>query len=245
MEIFVVQLNSVLVSNNLLLALLTGAFTGIIAVLIEKIYLYRVHKNTLREWLYGQACMLYAEIYYWHCNIEELQDDKTKAIPPNLFSNKINMVTGILLNIVYTDYAVLFGTDNLLLEHTTFKTSDWIKIKRILDEHIYLDIALKTAELKCLNNKAECLENQLATGISEEIYNVKKDYSLVYATLKAYNTKLKNVVTRLDEYIVALQKDNPRKYDWERDKKRVHSGYIGIYTCSLDEFIRNSNNQND
>ena len=103
MESHIWVLNSSFISNSLLLTLIGGVCTGITAVIVEKIYKYRLDKRINTFAIFQLSSLLYAELYYWHCNINELNDNREIPIPENIFDNKIPLIRNYINQIASID----------------------------------------------------------------------------------------------------------------------------------------------
>lgn len=87
------------ISNDMLMNITGGLLAGFTAVVFEKVYKYRLDKEQAIRNLSAYLVMLYAELYYWICNIKELDGDKNVEIPQNLFSGKKPIIDIYLWNI--------------------------------------------------------------------------------------------------------------------------------------------------
>lgn len=203
-----------IVLDNFVLTLVCGIFTGSLVILIEKIYRYEMSKSSARFYLYNIAGDLYAEIYYWHRNIRELNNNKSLQIPINLFSNKMPMIQNMLSSIRHTDYYPFWKKERFFLKHEAFISNEYWELEKCFQNCVYFDFAI--------NGKK---------------YNLPVDYTKVYDVLNILDTKFLVALDLIEKYLKSIEKTEKR-YNWEMRKGKIQSSYLGLYNIeNLDDFI--------
>lgn len=208
-------INSSVLSNNLLLTLLGGICTGIIAVLIEKLYKYHLDIISIRQYIYYDAIILYSEIYYWICNIKELENNKQFDIPENIFSNKLLMVKNYIWRLKSYDYENFLKPDSIKKAHEVFILSDANYILEVLELMNYLTISI-------LKYKINKLENNVDN--KDDIYAV---LSIIESKLLICNEKIEKLISVFDMVNVGKH--------WCDVKNEILNSCINCQ--SLEEFI--------
>ncbi len=226
-ETGLIVLNTVLFSDSMMLTLCGGVCTGLVVVLAEKIYKYHLDKTTLKSYLYNTAMMLYSDFYYVHKNINELLYDKSMGIPKNLFTSRLSAMQNRLWGIANTDYCVFRKKDNFMLVHNNFVRDKFMHLKNRMDQYIFFEIAFTEAEI-----------NQL-----KKIENADEN---VYKVLKILDAFTKEAMETLDQYLDALQKDVPQKFNWTHNKEIIHSSYLGMYNSgNVNDFLKRNWNEDN
>lgn len=219
-----ISINSPIVSNNLVLTLAGGICTGITAVLLEKIFKYRLDKSNIIKSMYCDAVMIYSEMYYWMRNVEELCNDRNLPIPENLFSNNLPMVNSYICRLRCYDYSCFGKRDSVEKAHDAFKQKDLKDINDVFSCMNYYGIAITQSKI-----------NELDTGI--------KNKDDIYRVLTILDNKLICCEERIENLIKELDKAD-RTLSWEKDKDMIINGYYGIYGKTLEEFIASAQDTN-
>lgn len=140
------------ISNDMLMNITGGLLAGFTAVVFEKVYKYRLDKAQVIRNLSAYLVMLYAELYYWICNIKELDGDKNVEIPQNLFSGKKPIIDTYLWNILNIDYCEFWHKGNLQKIVEDFAVEGIDKIRMLQSKMIYLNIALNEKQINVCKN---------------------------------------------------------------------------------------------
>lgn len=221
-ETGLIALNSIWVSNNMLLTLFGGICSGLAAVLAEKMYMYFLNKVTVKNYLYNNAMMLYSDFYYMHRDIVDLLCDRNLPVPENLFSNRIPTMYNRLFGIANTEYCIFYKKNKFMLVHNNFVQNEFLTLKKGLDKSIYLDIAY-------IKFRKSNLENSAVQEAKENIYK----------TIKVMDIFAESAMMILENYLEVLQKESSKKFNWSNSKKTIHNSYLGIYNSgNLDTFLK-------
>ncbi len=222
MESHIWVLNSSFISNSLLLTLIGGVCTGLTAVIVEKIYKYRLDKRINTFAIFQLSSLLYAELYYWHCNINELNDNREIPIPENIFDNKIPLIRNYINQIASIDYCVFWGKDKLMVEQGAFKSTYFGQINKML-----LDLGYFSRGI--LENRIEKLKGNMENLTDE------------YQVLQILDKSILQCMEIVDSYIGVIQIKDLQN-SWEQQKKYLEGNYLGIYSVGkTKEFVeRNS-----
>ena len=138
-------------------------------------------------------------------------------MPENLFSGKMPLMTSYLSMIRNMDYVCFFKKDSVMEMHENFCENNIYKIKEVLDETIYLKIALNEERIKKSKHKES----------SGEVYRV----------LHIISGDLQNICRELEIFITEIDKKD-RRGDWSRDKWKIANGYLGVYSSDLEKFFK-------
>lgn len=217
-EVKFINVNLPIVSNQLFLAIVEGIFTGIVAVIAEKFYVYKLNKREVIEKLYDYLLVLYAEIYYWQCNINELEKDHKISLPKNLFENKRGYLLQLLDSVRWLDYDS-FQRNELQKSYREFVKSGIPNIKNMIKDTIYFEIEMIQTEIA---------KNE-GTGYISRIYEV---LYILNEKFEICRCKIENVLVIIDRLY--------NKVDWIGDKEIILSSYIGLYNASVKQFIQSS-----
>lgn len=219
-----IAINSPIVSNNLVLTLAGGICTGITAVLLEKIFKYRLDKSNIIKNMYYDAVMIYSELYYWSRNAEELCSNRKLPIPENLFSNNLPLVNSYICRLRCCDYSCFGKRDSVGEALDIFKQKDLQGINDVFSCMNYFRIAIAQSKI-----------NELETGVrnKDDIYRV---LTILDNMLICCEEGIENLIKELDKADTTLR--------WEKDKEVIINGYFGVYGKSLEEFIGNAHDIN-
>jgi len=219
-ETGLIVINTFLLSNNMALMLFGGVCTGVVVVLAEKTYKYYLDKNSTKDFLYNTTMMLYSDFYYIHRNIDELLHNRNLVIPKNLFSNRMPTMQNRLGGIAVTDYCVFKKKDKFMFVHNDFVQNKFIKLRNQMEQYIYFQIAFTEMEMK-------------------QVRDIKNADKNIYEVLNVLDKFAKEAMGILHQYLDALQKDSPKKYNWLQNKEVIHNSYLGLYNSgNVDEFLK-------
>jgi len=248
-ETGIIVLDTILISNNMMMTLLGGICTGLVVVLAEKNYKYHLDKNTYKSYLYNTAMMLYSDFYYVHKNINELLCEKSMKIPKNLFTSRLSVMQNRLWGMANTDYCVFRKKDKFMLVHNNFVRDKFMQLKNRMDQYIYFEIAFTEAEINQLKNKMDQCKYLGIPFTEAEIDQFKKVENAdenIYKVLKVLDTFTKESMETLDQYLCVLQNDSPKKFIWSHTKELIHSSYLGLYNSgNVNDFIKRNWNEDN
>lgn len=220
-----ITLQSPFISNNLVFSLISGICTGFITVIIANLYKYHLDKREKRENIYVFLRSLYYELYYWKCNIEEIDTKNDVNGTVNFFESVWTKVEYLKNNLYNIGYCSFFYKD---------------KIERIYENSLneYLE---KIPEINLTLKYYNCA---VPTDKINEISNIK-DVKTSFQILSILNKQLVNNINSLDEIIERFEKEL-KKERWKMDKTIIHNNYININSLDLDTFIKkNSTNKEE
>lgn len=206
------------ISNDMLMNITGGLLAGFTAVVFEKVYKYRLDKTQAIRNLSAYLVMLYAELYYWICNIKELDRDKNVQIPQNLFSGKKPIIDTYLWNISNIDYCEFWHKGNMQKAIEDFVVEGIGKIRILQSKMNYLNIALNEKQINACKN----------------IPYTGNEYKVLHIILCELQQACDNIESILQE-IEKIEK----QFEWSVQKEKIVEGYIGLYPLNLEEFIRN------
>ena len=227
-----IVLDSPFVSNNLALTLVGGVITGITAVIIEKLYRYKINKEFLQRFLWGRAAMLYGEIYHTHRTIEYVMGNKDIFPQEQIFINQVYKIQNIALEITNTDYQSFFK-DNLIKTHEKFRSGIHYKILFFHVDFDNLRSSINKFEIAKLEQKMLLLKNEMKHIDCKPADTTYVEKYKIYYVLKILNQKLISYLDVIEHYMKAIQLDEPKEYDWDLLKCQI------IKPChtSLDKFL--------
>lgn len=206
------------ISNDMLMNITGGLLAGFTAVVFEKVYKYRLDKEQAIRNLSAYLVMLYAELYYWICNIKELDGDKNVEIPQNLFSGKKPIIDTYLWNISNVDYCEFWHKGNMQKAIEDFAVKGIGKIRILQSKMNYLNIALNEKQINVC-------ENAPYTGNE-------------YKVLHIISCELQQVCDNIESVLKQIEKTD-KQFKWSVQKGKIVEGYIGLYPPNLEEFIGN------
>lgn len=171
--------------------------------------------------------MLYSDYYYTYRDIDKLLKNRNLIVPKNLFSYRMPTMQNRLGGIANTDYCVFKKKDKFMFVHNDFAQNKFIKLKNQLDQYIYFQIAYTEMEMK-------------------QIMGIENANKNIYEVLNVLGGFSKEALGILNQYLDALQKDSPKKFNWSQNVETIHNSYLGLYNSgNVDEFLKRNLNEVD
>lgn len=209
------------ISNDMIMNIVGGLLVGLVAVILEKVYKFKLDKAQALRNLSVYLMLLYGELYYWICNIEELEKDRKLEIPKNLFSGKKPIIDSYLWNISRVDYCDFWRKGDMQEKFETFAKDGIDEIRALQSKMFYLEIALNEKEINICKNIPY-------TGDE-------------YKVLLIISNRIQQACDDIESVLQQIEKEE-KNFDWKCQKEKIVENYTGLFAEDLKEFIKNEQN---
>ena len=209
------------ISNDMIMNIVGGLLVGFVAVILEKVYKFKLDKAQALRNLSVYLMLLYGELYYWICNIEELEKDRKLEIPKNLFSGKKPIIESYLWNISRVDYCDFWRKGGMQEKFEMFAKDGIDEIRALQSKMFYLEIALNEKEINVCKNIPY-------TGDEYKVLHIISDW-------------LQQACDDIEPVLQQIEKEE-KNFDWKCQKEKIVENYTGLFTEDLKEFIKNEQN---
>lgn len=189
--------------------------------ILEKVYKFKLDKAQALRNLSVYLMLLYGELYYWICNIEELEKDRKLEIPKNLFSGKKPIIESYLWNISRVDYCDFWRKGDMQEKFEMFAKDGIDEIRALQSKMFYLEIALNEKEINVCKNIPY-------TGDEYKVLHIISDW-------------LQQACDDIEPVLQQIEKEE-KNFDWKCQKEKIVENYTGLFTEDLKEFIKNEQN---
>lgn len=201
--------------NDFIFTISIGIFTSVLVVLMSEIQKYITGKKSVEGYIFYQTVYLYMELFLMEQNIIEYQKNTRVSIPANLLdqrSENIRCQVNVLKSVDYTP----FIKKNMFKKmHQRFCMKIGPDIIKVTVGNLMLNNAILDAKIVNLQNGFN--ENKMITSIDEPVKTV----------LFNQLNKVSNALGKVDEYLNYIDGYSNYRYSWEREKKNIHSNYVG------------------
>lgn len=220
-----ISLNSTWISNNFLLTISGGIFTGAILSLIMELQKYWLNKRTIEDHLFAYLFNLYSNIFLMKMNIKDYINNNQTDIPHNMLTYRASSSENIVSSIKRIEYDT-FGNKNLIKKkHNFFCKEQATKIHQYMQECINLEIAINTVQIENLKTLSK-------TGIATS------ENALINKTLKKLISNMDNSLIIIDDYLKTIDDSCNNRYSWVNNKNQIHSSYVSLFAVDpFEEFI--------
>lgn len=215
-EAHIFELNTIWVSNNLALTIFGGAFASMLVVLICEVQKYITTKASVEEYIFYQALYLYIALFLMLQNIYDYQKNTEAVVPDNLLDETSEKIQSEIFALQSNDYAP-FKRNNLLLKaHQKFCRKTAIDFQPILNCKFELKRAINEIRISYLQQN---ILNKSVTVMEEPVKTV----------LSVKLNRVSAALDKVDEYLKDIDRYCKHRYDWEDNRKRIHSNYVNIF----------------
>lgn len=215
-EIHLLELNTVWFSNNFVLTIFGGAFASMVVVLICEVQKYIAAKASVEEYIFYQALYLYQSLFLMKQNICDYQKNTEVGVPDNLLDETSRMIQSEIFALQSADYAPFKQKNLLLTAHQKFCRKTAIDFQPILKGSIAVKIAIN--KIKICYSQQNVL-NRMVTSVDEPLQTV----------LSIQHDRVLEALEEVDEYLKDIDKYCNQRYDWEKQRKQIHSNYVSIF----------------
>lgn len=213
-------------SNNFALTVCGGAFASFLVVMLCEVQKYRSNKLSCENSLYTHAMYLYSVLYFLDRNIDEYIAEQNEPVPNNLVDERIKMIRSQSMAIRSVDYITFRKINALVTAHQNFCTNGLAKVDSIMGSGNYLKIAINQTRIKNLEEK-----NGRETVTSAD--------KLVAQTLSALKNQILPILSDVSTYLGIINQYCNGRYDWEKQKTKIHDSYISIFEAGkFEDFLK-------
>lgn len=214
-ETHMLELNTIWLSNNLVFTVFGGAFASMFVILICEIQKYITAKASMENYIFYQALYLYRALFLMQQNISDYQKNTEADVPNNLLDETSRMIQNEIFALQSADYAPL--KKNLLLTaHQKFCREATKKFLPILQSSNAIKIAINEVKINYLRQNDL---NKIVTSADEPLQTV----------LKIQFDRVSNALKEVDRYLKDIDMYCKQRYDWEKQRKLIQSGYVNIF----------------
>jgi len=213
------------IPNDFLMAIFSGIFGSTLVVLICEIQKYLLAKKQSEYILYSCMTEVLARFMTMRTSLRLLIENPQDLVNQGLF-NEFKQRMEYQFNIFYNaDYTTWCKKQKLFLATNNFISYSSDKIMKLIDDCIYLDVALYNERIKQLQNN----QPDYITSFNSTI----KQLLIIY--VKRFN----EVIEKIEKYIIEI--DYMDKYKFKsriENVKQYHEDYRK--SCTVEEFIENN-----
>ena len=215
-EAHIFELNTIWFSNNLALTVFGGVFASMLVVLICEVQKYITAKASMEKYLFYQALYLYQALFLMQQNICDYQKNMEAHVPDNLLDETSRMIQSEIFALQSVDYAPFKQKNLLLTTHQKFCRKTVIEFQPILNGSKAVRIAINIVKINYLKQH---ISNRMVTSVDEPLQTV----------LSIQLGRVSDALEKVDEYLKDIDKYCNQRYDWERQRKQIHSNYVNIF----------------
>lgn len=215
-EAHIFELNTIWFSNNLVLTVFGGTFASMLVVLICEVPKYITTKASVEKYIFYQALYLYKALFLMQQNICDYQNNTEANVPANLLDETSRMIQSEIFALQNTDYAPFKQKNLLLIAHQKFCEKTVIDFQPILQGSNAVKIAINNVKIHYLQQNGV---NKTVTSTDEPLQTV----------LSIQLGRVSNALEKMDKYLKDIDKYCNQRYDWERQRKQIHSNYVNIF----------------
>ena len=218
------RLSSIWISNNFILTISGGIFTGFFVMLLCEIQKYFENKRKAEDGMFAHIAFLYFQLYAAYRNIQDFLADKSAIIPENfLFCNMGSIEQEIGL-IPMIDYAPFSRKNALFSSHKEF--CQWISedLRSFTNSKYYLAIAVKQDRITNIQEGKQTDAVTSASPVTNRVLSILE---------KEIPPLLKKVDCQLEE----IEKYCGGRYSWQVQKQAVEKSWKGILQNTFGIFL--------
>ena len=215
-EAHIFELNTIWLSNNLALTVFGGVFASMLVVLICEVQKYITAKASVEEYIFYQALYLYQALFLMQQSICDYQKNTEAHVPDNLLDETSQMIQSEIFALQSADYAPFKQKNLLLTIHQKFCRKTAIEFQPISNGSNAVKIAINTVKINYLKKHNS---NRMVTSVDEPLQTV----------LSIQLGRVSDALEKVDEYLKDIDKYCNQRYDWERQRKQIHSNYVNIF----------------
>ena len=223
MENHFIALNAKWISNDFLFAIAGGAFASLVIVLVCELIRYRQLKFATETSILVSFSNLYGRFLIIRSNCKRVLDS-TDIVSDDLIQPICYEAIKITDAINEIDYTLLYKTNKVRDLLSQFKTSNYLAIKNILINFIFLKIAIN-------EDKRVLIQQRKPEIVQSGCSNTNKALNKVVSQSTTILTFLNQIITQIDN-------DLGGKYQWQYKKQTVNAyedNYIGP---GLDDYLK-------
>lgn len=213
-EVNMIGFNTIWLSNNFALTVFGGMSASMLVVSVCEVQKYITEKASIEKYIFYQALYLYQSLFLMQQNICDYQKDAEAGVPYNLLDETSRMVQSEIFALQSTDYAP-FKKNLLLTAHQKFCRKTAIDFQPILKGSNAVKIAINKVKIYMQQNGL----NRMVTSVDEPLQTV----------LSIQLGRVSDALEKVDEYLKDIDKYCNQRYDWEKQKKQIHSNYVNIF----------------
>lgn len=215
-ETHILEINTIWFSNNFALTIFGGAFASMLVVLICEVQKYIIAKASVEEYIFYQALYLYQSLFLMQQNICDYQKNTEADVPYYLLDERTRMIQSEIFALQNTDYAPFRKNNRLFTAHQKFCRKTAIDFQPIMCGSNAVKIAINKAKINYLQQN---LLNKKVTSADEPLKTV----------LSIQLGRVSDALEKVDEYLKNIDKYCDQRYDWEKQRKQIHSNYVNIF----------------
>ena len=219
-----VQLNSIWISNNFILTVFGGVFTGFFVMLLCEIQRYLENKHEAENMMFAYGISLYQQMYIASQNIKDYIAHQDENVPGNLLFYNMNIAEHEINAFVTIDYTLFFFWFGLFQVHRKFCT--WIdKTLRpfVINRKFYLNIAVNQDRIDCLK-----------AGKNDHFISSTAPYT--QKALSQLSQEIQPLLERIDEQLQTLDNSCHGRYSWKSHRQALETSYKSLFENNIKKF---------
>ena len=217
MEIHFINLRAQWISNEFVLAISSGIFTGFFVMMLCEIYKYIQVKRTTEDFMFFQGMYLYQALLMEKQDIEEYLANPGVAISGNFLGESARKIQCEVDALDRTDYATFRKDKNeLMYKHAQFCTESLCVIRQTLSGPNKLEIAI-------LKTKQDVLKERMVKHdySMKETISVSSNDEEVNKVLCEQSKILVDCIKLTDEYLKNICMCCKGRYKWQERKQKI------------------------
>lgn len=215
-EAHILQINTIWLSNNLVLTIFGGAFSSMIVVLICEVQKYITAKASVEEYIFYQGFYLYQALFLMQKNISDYQKNREASVPDNLLDETTRMIQSEIFALQSTDYAPFSQKNLLMAAHQKFCKETAVDMQLITKGCIAVKIAVNKVKINYLE---QSISDKIVTSIDEPLQTV----------LSIQVGRVSSVLKEVDKYLNDIDKYCNFRFGWEKQREQLHSNYVNVF----------------
>lgn len=227
MEMRLISLQSVWISNNLLFTLFSSVLASTLVVLLGEIRQYQLLKRAAQDRLFCHLANLYGQLLNMRYSMKRLMEDTSQIVSENLLDQPASICRQkieLIRNISYTTFC---SKDNVLQTLQSFR-KEQDSINNFLIECVFLKQAIYRDRLNHLKNNStqECITaqspctNHVLVKLSEMIMPL---------------------LEKTDKYLEDIDNKLSNRYNWTFERTTLVQYQENYKEISLDDFLKEGN----
>lgn len=222
MESGFIKLNTIWVSNTLLLTIFGGVFASALVVLFCEVSKYMINKKDTETQLFIQGVYLYQALFQMKHNILDYQSHPNKQIPPNLLEYTANMIKPQVFFIHGADYVTFKKNNEITIKHKLFKKNSNTQYYKI--------------ESGCNALRCAILEERIANHENDKLNPdyITSSNPRVSIVLENQIKDIEPLIKDISMFLKAIDDNCRGRYNWNSFKTSIQKNYVPL-TCINDE----------
>lgn len=215
MEVKLISLDSVWISNNFLFTVVGGMFVSFFVLLIVELEKYFISKKAVEDSIYCNCAGLYNELIIEFKNIEMYLTNTSEIIPKTVLEYRRQLIEDYNNCLRSLDYKTFNNKNILVKQFNLFKREEIKKNYEHINMCRYLPIAIDKAKLDFLEK-----------GITGTVFTASDN--LVGSTLVKIKRSTEIRMIAIDGFLENIASIYPDRYNWKAEKEIMNAMKLNL-----------------